>query len=220
MSENELARDKTGSMTNPFKEFVQSMRKGLSYILVHENFACNVYKSRLIPRNEADFRPKIDNFTLKIMTSRKQYEDLLTAGFDISCPNVARTGDRLDKGAVACAIFIGKELASIEWVATDAAAKASLDTYPCKIDFANREAYAGAVWSNPKYRGKGIHMYVYYKIYDFLRERGAASVVSIVEVNNTAAIRAHNRFAPEEKVEARGRYLRLLGLQFWRERPL
>jgi GNAT superfamily N-acetyltransferase len=102
----------------------------------------------------------------------------------------------------------------------NAEAKASIDKYPCRVDFAGKEAYAGDVETYPKYQGQGLHLYAYYKIYDFLREKGINTVKSIVEVHNTAAMKAHERFAPEEKIVARGRYLRIMGLHFWRESPV
>jgi hypothetical protein len=45
------------------------------------------------------------------------------------------------------------------------------------------------------------------------------TVKSIVEVHNSAALKAHERFAPEEKKESEAHYLRVMGLHFWRETP-
>lgn len=195
-----------------------SLRKLLSFLLVYENFTCYVYRSRLISRNENDFKPGMDDFTLKIISAKESLNELLNNGFDLS-PHLAKTKHRLAKGAIACLAFVGKELASMEWVAVNAEAKASIDIYPSKIDFSNKEAYAGGVWTNPKYRGRGLHVYVYYKIYDFLRENGITTVKSIVEVHNSAALKSHERFAPEEKIEAKAHYLRVMGLRFWKETP-
>lgn len=196
-----------------------SLRKVLAFLLVYENFACYLYKSTLIRRNESDFTPRIKKFTLKIISEKQQLNELVNDGFDLSLHS-AKAKYRLEKGAVACLVFMDKELASMEWVAMNAAAKARIDNYPCKVDFSNKEAYAGGVWTNPKYRGNGLHKYVYYKIYDFLRENGIMTVRSIVEVNNTAAQKSHDKFAPEEKIEAKARYLRIMGLQYWRETAL
>jgi hypothetical protein len=195
------------------------LRKALAFLLVYENFACYVYKSTLVRRNKEDFRPRIRESTLKIISTPQQLSELINDGFDLSA-HLVKSEYRLEKGAIACLLFVGKELASMEWVATNAEAKASIDSYPCTVNFPNKEAYAGAVWTNLKYRGNGLHLYVYYSIYDFLRERGISTVSSIVEVNNLAALKSHERFAPEERIDSKARYLRMLGLQFWRERPL
>jgi hypothetical protein len=205
-------------MTKGKLSTVTALKKILAFLLVYENFTCYVYESKLIRRNENDFKPGISDLTLKIISTKQQLNELVNNGFDLS-PHLARTKHRLEKGATACLAFVGKELVSMEWVAMNAEAKASIDIYPCKIDFSHKEAYAGGVWTNPKYRGKGLHLYVYYKIYDFLRENGLMTVKSIVEVHNAAALKSHERFSPEEKIKAKARYLRVMGLHFWRETP-
>lgn len=194
------------------------IKKALSFLLVFENFTCYIYNSTLKPRNEKDFLPGIENFTLEIISGREELDELSRRGFDLSLQSF-KIQTRSEKGAIICLLFAGKELASLECAATNAAAKTSIDIYPCKVDFAKNEAYAGGVWTNPKYRGKGLHVYVYYRIYDYLREQGIITVKSIVEVNNTAALKAHARFAPEEKIEVMAHYLRVVGLHFWKEKP-
>ena len=193
-----------------------NFQKIITYLSVHENFSCFVYKSRLVERNENDFKPCCVKFVLKIISNEQELNDLLYDRFDLS-PHLDKTRERVKKGAIACLVFMGKELASMEWAAVNPQAKAGIDIYPCKVDFENKEAYAGGVWTNPEYRGKGLHTYVYYKIYDFLREQGVTSVVSIVEVNNSAALKAHDRFAPEEEIISKAHYIRFLGLRMWRE---
>jgi hypothetical protein len=192
--------------------------KFLTYLYVFENFSCYVYNSSLIERSEKDFKPATEDFTLKSVSNEQQMDDLIKGGFNF-LSHLAKAKYRISKGAAACFIFVGKELASMEWVAMNPEAKAAIDIYPCKVLYEAKEAYAGGVWTNPRYRGKGLHVYVYYRIYDFLREHGIKSVKSIVEVNNTAALKAHARFAPEEKIEAKAHYLRILGLHLWRETP-
>jgi hypothetical protein len=201
------------------KSLITSLRKVLAFLFVYENFTCYLYKSTLTKRNENDFTPRIKEFNFQIISTKQQLNDLVKDGFDLFSHS-AKAEHRLEKGAVAGLVFVGKELASMEWVAVNAQAKASIDNYPCRVDYLIKEAYAGGVWTNPKYRGNGLHIYVYYKIYDFLRENGIVTVRSIVEVNNSAALKSHDRFAPEEKIEAKARYLRIMGLQFWRETPL
>ena len=195
------------------------LRKVLAFLLVYENFTCYLYQAALKIRNEDDFTPRIQDFTLKIVSTKPQLNELVNSGFDLSRVS-AKVKYRIEKGAIACLVFVNKELASMEWAAMNAEAKASIDKYPCQVDFASKEAYAGDVWTNSKYRGNGLHIYAYFKIYDFLRENGIITVWSIVEVHNTAAMKSHDRFAPEERIVLRGRYLRITGLHFWRETPL
>lgn len=196
-----------------------SLRKRLTFLLVYEYFTCYLYESTLKKRNESDFTPKIKEFNLEILSTKQQLKQLVDAHFDLGS-DVPELEYRLETGAIGCLVFVKKELASMEWAAMNTEAKATIDNYPCRVGFANKEAYAGGVWTNPKFRGNGLHAYVYYRIYDFLRENGILKVRSIVAATNTAAIRAHEKFAPEEKIVSRARYLRILGLQFWKETPL
>ncbi len=184
-----------------------------------QSYACNLYESTLVKRNETDFLPRIQNLTFDIVTTRQQYDELVSAGFDLSQTG-SEARSMLDQGAVVGLIFAGKELASMEWAAMTDKANRAINIYPLKIDFSQKEAYASGVWTNPKYRRNGLHTYVYYRVYDYLRRNGVMTVRSIVATDNVAAQKAHMRFAPQEKIYARARYLRLLGLQFWNERLL
>jgi hypothetical protein len=197
----------------------QLLKKVFALLLVYENFKCYLYKNSLTNKNEVDFLPAVKGFSLKIVSTKQQIDELINDGFDLLTHSI-KAKYRLEKGAVACLVFMDKELASMEWVATSTEAKASIDNYPCATDFKNKEAYAGGVWTNPKHRGHGLHTYAYYKIYDFLRETGIDTVKSIVEVNNAAAIKSHDKFAPEEKVYGKACYFRAAGIQFWKESPL
>jgi hypothetical protein len=108
----------------------------------------------------------------------------------------------------------------VEWIALSRQANSAINVYPLKIDFTQRESYAAGVWTNPKFRRNGLHTYVYYKMYDFLRESGKLRVLSIVASDNIPAIRAHFKFAPDERIYARARYIQLFNLRFWKESPL
>lgn len=181
-----------------------------------QSYPCYLYENALIKRNETDFLPRIRNFTFHIVTTRQQLEELVSAGFNLSQAN-KEAWSILEQGAVAGLLFVDRELASMEWAAMSERANRFINIYPLKIDFPQKEAYASGVWTNPKFRQKGLHTYVYYKLYDFLRQCGITTVRSIVATDNVAAQKAHERFAPQEKIYATARYSRILGLQFWSE---
>jgi ribosomal protein S18 acetylase RimI-like enzyme len=187
-------------------------------VFIFQSYSCCLYESSLVKRNEDDFRPEIRNFTFKVITAPQQLDELVSAGYDLSLCD-PETRSILGKGAVAGFLFVGRELASTEWAAMSKNANKAINIYPLKIDFSQKEAYASGVWTNPQFRRKGLHTYVYYKVYEFLRENGIKTVRSIVATDNLAAQKAHDKFAPQEKVYARARYLRLLGLHFWNEFP-
>ncbi|HEX7475087.1 MAG TPA: hypothetical protein VF318_03905 [Dehalococcoidales bacterium] len=199
-----------------FEGLVNFVEHLAALIKANENLDYYLYECLLSKRNEADFMPKIREFTLKTIATAKELDDLIAAGFDLSLDSpITRRG--LEKGAVAFLLFVGKELASRELVATNAEAKTAIDKYPYTVDFEHREACASGVWTNPKFRNQGLHLYVFYKAYDYLFEYGIKIVRSIVWVDNIAAQKAHARFAPDIKKYARGRYFRIVGLPFCRE---
>ncbi len=187
-----------------------------SLVKERENLAYYLYECRLAKWDETDFLPLIQNFTLKTITSEEQLDQLDEEGFDLSLDSPwTRRG--IERGAVAFLLFVGKELASRELVATNAEAKAMIDGYPYKVDFAHGEACAAGVWTNPKFRHKGLHIYVFYQAYDYLRRHGIKIVRSIVAADNIAAQKAHERFTPGMKKYARGRYIKFLGICFRKE---
>jgi hypothetical protein len=192
-------------------------RKLLSSIF--QTYVCYLYENILTRRNEADFLPGIRNICFIIVRTKQQFDDLIMAGYDLSDYD-SETWSLLEKGVLAGLLFIEKDLASVEWIAQNPQANSAINIYPLKIDFSLREAYAAGVWTNPKYRRKGLHTYVYYKIYDFLRESGKTRVLSIVASDNIPANRAHFKFAPDERIYARARYIQLFNLRFWKESPL
>jgi hypothetical protein len=187
-----------------------------SFVTANETLNYYLYECRLTKRNEADFLPRSSGFNLKIVFSEEQLDNLIAEGFDLSLDaGVTRRG--VEKGAIAFLLFVGRELATRELVALSFEAKAAIDKYPYKVDFANGEACASGVWTNHKFRKMGYHTFVFFKVYDYLREHGVRTVRSIVWVENVAAQRAHARFEPEMRKYARGSYFKLMGLHFCRQ---
>jgi hypothetical protein len=194
-------------------------QQAVAFISANESLNYYLYECRLVKWNEADFRPKIQNFSLKTVSTEAQLDELIAGGFDLSLDSVL-TRRGLQKGAVVFLLFVGRDLASREIVAANPAAKAVIDKYPYKVDFNNGEACASGVWTNPKFRNLGLHTYVFYRAYDYLREHGVKIVRSIVWVDNLGAQKAHAKFAPAIQKYARGRYFKILGLTFCRQTDL
>jgi ribosomal protein S18 acetylase RimI-like enzyme len=184
-----------------------------------QTFSCYLYESVLVERDEADYFPRIGNLTFVLVKSKPQLDGLAAFGFNLSTLNV-ETRAMLEQGALVGLLFVGQELASLEWAAASQRANRAINIYPLKIDFSRQEAYASGVWTSPRFRRNGLHTYVYYKLYESLRKCGVTKVKSIVATDNIAAQKAHQRFAPQERIYARARYLKILGMQFWSEEPL
>ncbi|MGB2798885.1 MAG: hypothetical protein WBC82_03455 [Dehalococcoidia bacterium] len=167
--------------------------------------------------NEADFLPKIDHFDLKIVSTHQEADELEADGLEFRS-QIVNARKSLDKGAVAFCIFVGRELASIGWVAMTQEAKDSLNEPPYKVDFLNNEACVTAVWTNPEYRRMGLREYGAFKRHRFMLDHGVRTRRIVIAKRNIAF---HTGSAKAgSRAYAEGRYLRILWWKSWRERPL
>lgn len=176
-----------------------------------------VYEHTMKERNEADFLPKIQNFTVHIVHTNQQADELEADGFEFRSSSI-HARRNLDKGAIAFCIFVESELAHIGWVAMTEEAKSKVDPLPFQINFSNKEACVGATLTILKYRGKGLMVYGYYKRFEFLRENGITTSRNAAATRNIASQKAHARFSP--KIHSKARYLKILRWQFCREIPV
>ena len=197
-------------------------RRGLR-LLAYRLFECRGYWLYADPipdspgLNEADFLPRIDDFSFKTVTSNQEADEAEAQGLEFrsQVPNAA---EKLDKGAVAFCIFVGNELAHIVWYAMSREAKDAFDELPYKIDFSKGEVCSAAAWTHPRYRGMGLNRYSHFKRGQFKAERGIAASKSAIAKANIAMQRSHAGPMPGRYGE--GRYLRVLWWKWWREKPL
>ena len=167
--------------------------------------------------NEADFMPEIDNFTLKIISTNQEADELEAGGLEFRS-QVKHARERLDSGAVAFCIFIGRELANISWVAMAQRAKDSLNERPFKVDFSNNESWSGGIWSSPKYRRKGLQVYNNLKRFEYLLDKEVVVDLGAIRKGNISSQKANTEFGG--KIYAEGRHLKILWWKSWKERPL
>lgn len=145
--------------------------------LVRRFFAYdNLYLYRVILEdelNKPEYTPRIKNFSLKIITSNKQAEELIASGFNLDW-FVIGADKRLRQGAVAFCIFVEKQLVYITWLAMNTQARDAIADIPRPVDFANKEAYTGWAFRSPKqWRSSGgFTAYMHFSIVHFLRQRG------------------------------------------------
>ena len=161
--------------------------------------------------------PKIESFTLKIVSTNQEADELEAEGLEFRS-HVMNTRERLDKGAIAFCIFVGQELASVEWVAMTQEAKDSVGEPPFEVDFSKNEVCTAGGWTNPKYRGRGLAPYVDFKTSEFVQERGKVVERTSGLKGNIASHRAYAKLGP--KMVAEARYLRILWWKSWKEKPL
>jgi len=176
-----------------------------------------LYEHILKERNEADYMPKMQGFTYKVISSNSQAYGITREGFeDIrKCPVLVNVRTCLNKGAIAFCFFIGKELAHIGWIAMDEGAKNTFDNYPYHVDFSNGQACTGGTVTLPKYRGNGFMVYGYFKRLEYLWIKGYKTSRNAVNRDNKVSQKVHAKFNP--RILARARYLKIAGLTFWKE---
>jgi GNAT superfamily N-acetyltransferase len=163
---------------------------------------------------EAEFLPGIKEYFSHFVTSVKDADKLLSAGYDIFSISI-NTRERLEKGAVAFIVLVGSDIAHIGWLALTEEAKNTFEPFPYRIDYQKDEACTGGTVTLPKYRGKGLMAYGMYKRLEFLREKGITKSRNIVSVKNTASLKVHAKF--NHKIYARIRYFKFLWWHSWKE---
>ncbi len=176
-----------------------------------------LYEHSLEERDESQFLPRVDGFTLQIVCSNEEADQLATTiGFDFRRRFIdARRC--LDKGATAFCVFANGEIAHIGWVAFSEEAKKCFDRLPYEVDFLNKVACTGGTETVPKYGGKGLMTYGYFKRLEYLRQLGWQASRNAVDVNNISSQKAHAKFRP--RVLAKARHVYLLGWESWKETP-
>ena len=204
------------------EDFTKLLRRGFAFVLrlffEYQTYYLSGHTAEdFRDLNEADFTPKIDNFTLKIISTNQEADELEADGLEFRS-YVTNARDRLDKGAIAFCIFVGSELACIGWVALTQEAMDSLDEPPYKVDFANHESCTGRYWTNPKYRGEGLAPYACFNTFKFLHHKGTQVNRTAMRTGNISSVRATEKAG--FKAYGEGRYLRILWWKSWREKPL
>jgi len=167
--------------------------------------------------NEADFMPKVNSFTLKIVSTNDEADELEKGGLEFRSHTV-NARERLDNGVVAFCVFILNELASINWVAMTPEAKVSLLNPPYCVDFSKGEVCHSGVWTHPRYRRMGLASYVHYKVFQFLNNSGKLIDRCVIGVANTMAQSQYAKLRPN--LYAEGHYLKILWWKWWKEKQL
>ena len=203
--------------------FIGFTRRLFAFILsltsnVYSRRSLYLYQHTMKKRNEADFLPRIANITCKVISTNDRADDLVRQGFDDFRQQVPGFQSHVNKGAIAFCYFVGREFAHIGWVALTEEAKNPIDPYPYHVNFADRQACTGGTRTVPKYRGKGLMTYGYYKRLEFLREHGITTSRAAVNIRNIASQKMHAKFGPI--VYARAYYTKILWWKYWKEVPI
>ena len=164
---------------------------------------------------ETDFHPRLDGFDECFVSGNAQADEQSRKRHDFR-RKVLPARRALDSGAVAFCIYLGPTLVHIAWLATSCEGRRALDRLGYDVRFAEGEAWTGAAWTEPSYRGRGLLTYSCYRRFECLLQSGWASSRGAVETGNLVSHRATMRFEPH--VYAIGWQWRVLGWRWWSER--
>lgn len=176
--------------------------------------------------NESDFKPNIDNFSFKIVTSHEEAARLEHQGFmfrywpTFDNKKLKYYSKLLNEGATAFCGFAGHELAFIQWAIPSTQALHRITYYRPKVDFASGERYVQGPWTNPKYIRMGLFTYnTYFNTDPHLRAHGGKLIKGPVweERKQTRKTIESIGYKPYRKA----RVTRFLWWRFWEgEKPL
>lgn len=167
--------------------------------------------------SEAEFLPRVDGVTLKVVHSNEEADELAKATGEDFRRRILNARRGLDSGTVFFCFLVNGELAHFGSVAMSRKAMTAMGYPPLQIDFSDGMAYTGGTETIPKFRSRGLMVYGYFKRFEYLREKGFRTSRNGVSIENVASQKAHAKFGP--KIYARARYVKLLGWEFWKETP-
>lgn len=176
--------------------------------------------------NESDYKPDIDDFCFKIVTSHEETNKLEAEGFMFRYwPTFDNTKLRyytklLDEGATAFISFAGKDLAFIQWTIPTREAMNRVTYYRQKVDFSGQEMYAQGTWTNQKYRRMGLYKYnIHFNRNRYLLDRGITVVKGTYRDQDVVGMKMVESVG--SKRYAKAKVTRFLRWKFWEgEKPL
>lgn len=116
---------------------ISLINRGAAFLIPHlfRYGTFYLYEHTMRNHNEADFVPRMQDFTFKLVSTNQQASELAANGFEDFRRHFLYAKRSLDKGAIAFCIFHGLELAHIGWVAMTEKAKSAIDSLPYQVHF-------------------------------------------------------------------------------------
>lgn len=174
--------------------------------------------------NEADYKPDIENLTLKVISTNKEADKLEAEGFKFrSYPttwnvNLEVYRIRLDQGLIAFCAFAGQELAAVTWVVPSQEVHDRLDTIPQRVNYSNGEVWSRGAWVHPKLRRMGLYKYnVFFNRDPFLVEKGITRLRTATDEKNKIGQKMLDAIGA--RPYAKGHYIEILWWKLLKEKP-
>jgi hypothetical protein len=121
----------------------------------------------------------------------------------------------LEQGAMAFCTFVGTEFAVITWIVASQHTQDGIKAPPIRIDYSNHEALSRGGWTNPKYRGLGLHDYTLRNRDRYLAGIGIDVTRTCIELWNKTGLGLTSSVGSRQY--GRARELRILLWKAWKE---
>jgi hypothetical protein len=178
-----------------------------------EYYVCQDFVGEL---NEADFLPKVKDFTFKLITNNEVADDWAKQTGSDFRKQIRNARQRLDTGAVAFCIFVQNELASSIWLGFNQKAKNLINPQPYRVDFAAHQGFSGGGETVPKYRGKGLSSYLWFQRNNYMKQHGIIMLTGLAATDDP--FKLQSKFPT--KIHLKARHIKFLWWQYWKETPL
>jgi hypothetical protein len=162
--------------------------------------------------NEVDVVPNEENVSVYFVSSNNEADELAKKLPDFRAYSIY-SAKRLDKGAIACCLYVREEFAHVGWIALNRESQEFITPYPYSVDFENKEACTGGAYTVSRFQGKGLYRYGHYRRLKYLRNKGIETIWDIVDSSNTAVLKVKVEFS--QKKYAKARFTKIFGLKFW-----
>lgn len=187
-----------------------------SHIFFYKDYyVCQDFVGEL---NEADFLPRVKDFTFKLITSNEMADDWAKqTGFDFR-KQILNARRLLDAGAVAFCVFVQNDLASIKWVGLNQKVKNIINPQPYRVNFSEHQGFSGGAETVPQYRGKGLNAYTWFQRNNYMKQQGITMLTGLIATGDVHLHKLQSRFPI--KIRSKARHIKFLWWQYWKETPL
>jgi hypothetical protein len=186
--------------------------RALSWLLRHA-FQYRHYYVAIVTKSEedeADFAPRIKDFSVKVVATPAEIDNLQTEGFSLGA-HEASVRRFVDCGAHVWCVFVGTELAHINCMAFDERGKRVIDPVPFRVEFRNGEICGGTAVTVPKFRRLHIRTYIGYLRRQWAWEHGFLAMKNSFDTTNIAALAEASRY--RSQIVSECRYVKFLWIR-------
>jgi hypothetical protein len=184
----------------------------------------NLYEYHVKPDSvpdEALRNTSASEISFKIVSSNQEADKLESQNYEFrSYPTDFNDGlvayERwLEHGATAFCTFVGTEFAAITWIVASQQTQRGIKAPRIRIGYTNHEALSRGGWTNPEYRGLGLHEYTLRSRDRYLASIGINVTRTCIELWNKIGLGFAGSVGTRQY--GRAREFRILFWKVWKE---